>query len=763
MARKRIKGTILAVTALTFGAITLSTVGLTSCQPTVTDNKLDVTEVTIANADALKAAWKAGEADRKIELSFGDATVNVAQAIKDGSIVITSSDATVVTPVGQYLSALKEGTATITVTVHAKSGDLTATVDLTIEKAMVAPEAVEASVSELLAMDFDAWSAQRPQPIYRVTGVAGGWYGKTDSGYGEVSEPSKYGNFYLHDAEDPETTILVYGAGRTSEALKFNGDGTWTQSAQDFVDGDGNTPFVKGDTVTLDVMLAVYNGVIQVKGYIVEVVPGVKIDYESITLETDKTSVKIGEYATLKHVALPENANVGSVTYEITEGEDVVEIVGSKVYGRKAGKATIVAKGGSITSEPVTIEVSSTEITYSTIQSVYSKKKGDEVAVYGKFLGEFKGEKNYGIFIGDGDYALFLFGAEVPEGVKEGDGLKVSGKVDVYNGGFQLAKGADILKDDKTRGVAPRTLDLKTLSGVDGKDTGRRATATGTVEGHKVDSYGTVTFNLVNGDVSIPVEADNRYVPAATLAEFTNIKDGDTLTVFGNITFYVKGASELPTTSEGLKLVNPSIDHSKDPANTIASAYEAGAGAGVRVYGAYLGTFIGDYGFFIGDGETALFVYKGEAPEDVKVGDVLLVEGLTDCYNGGFQVKESTVSYYELEGTPATPVTLDLSTLDGVDGKDAGRVAKVTGTVSGFETDKFGNIDFTVTNSNGDAIAIHNDSRYVAESILTELESIKDGDTVTIEGYVGFYNKEAGTNLPTDATGLQLVNARLVK
>lgn len=563
---RKFRGKLLAVSLLAFGAMTISTVGLTSCQPEEVQpsNVLEgVTGFSITNKDELTAAWRAGDGNRMLSLSFqGNSSVNPTQAINEGSIEISSSDATVATSFGLYIAALKQGSATITVTVHTDSGDLTDSFDLTIDKAFVAPEPTEVTVSELLDIDFDAWSATKPQPIYTVTGVVGDWYGKDGSNYGPVSDPTAYGNFYMSDPETGDE-ILVYGATLSEDALVFNSDGTWLFSnPEDFIADDGSTPVVKGDTVTLTVKLAEYNGTIQLNAVITDIEKGVQIDYESITVKAEDTTLDINDYTYLSEQHAPEDVNVGAVTYEVVEGSDVVELDGNKVIAKKAGTAQIVGKGGSVTSEPVTITVSSNEITYSTISSVYDAASGSKVAFYGKYMGTYAGEQNYGIFVGDGESAVFVYKGTAPEGVEVGDSLKVVGETDIYNGGFQIASGALVMEDTLNRGTTPEVLELTSLTGVDGKDTGREVSLTGTISEFAIDEqYGNVEFNvtIASGD-KVYVKADSRYVPEATLTELSALKDGDTVNLKGNITFYVKGLSDsVPTNAEGLQVVNPSL------------------------------------------------------------------------------------------------------------------------------------------------------------------------------------------------------------
>lgn len=70
--------------------------------------------VTISNKTALQADWFVGDAARKVEISV-EPRANVTQLVSEGKIVITSSDATKVSVVGQMATPVAEGQVTLTV------------------------------------------------------------------------------------------------------------------------------------------------------------------------------------------------------------------------------------------------------------------------------------------------------------------------------------------------------------------------------------------------------------------------------------------------------------------------------------------------------------------------------------------------------------------------------------------------------------------------------------------------------------------------
>lgn len=76
----------------------------------------------------------------------------------------------------------------------------------------------------------------------------------------------------------------------------------------------------------------------------------------TLNLSISPTSIEVNGTATLTPT-MSDGSTCDNVTYEITDGTDVVSISGDTVTGLKAGTATIVAKRGDKTSDSVTITV----------------------------------------------------------------------------------------------------------------------------------------------------------------------------------------------------------------------------------------------------------------------------------------------------------------------------------------------------------------------------------------------------------------------
>ena len=793
MSSKKFRRGLLAVSLLTLTS--LASVGLSSCsneQQQVDDDQTNdqnsnvltgVTGFSISNKESLTASWRAGDGNRMLQFTFeGNSDVNPVQALNDGAIEIVSSDTSIITNSGLYLISHKEGSAGIMVTVHTDKGDLHELITFDILEGFVQPKPTATTVSKLIDMDFDKWSNTKPQPLYEVKGIVTNWYGSTGSGYGIVDNPSSYGNFYIKDPDTGEE-ILVYGASKKADNLKFNSDGTWTFTNKgDFLGDDGKTPAADiGKLVTLNVILAEYNGTIQLNAVITNVENPVINYYESATLTVAKTTLKLGEQTTYTAKGAPDNATDGAVEVVVVPKEEdkgKVELKNGKIFARKEGTVTLVAQAGSeghqVKSEPVTITIEGTEIARTPVKDVYSIGTGKEVYFSAKYIGDYKGDENYGIFVGDGESAIFIYHGEAPSGVKKNDVLDIYGVVGIHNGGFQVTN-ADIQECENVEhaGIAdPVAIDvnaLDNLAGLDGHDTGREISVKGRASDISVDNYGTYTFMVTTDKgIKVKVEADNRYVDWKVLNQLQFLKSGDTIALDGNVTFKESGAKEIPQDSTFMVIGNPQITEGAEIEYTsIAKAYEAEAGDYINFYGKYMGQFKGEqnYGMYVGDGETAILVYKANAPKGVEIGDDILVNGVADVHNGLFQAASGAVVTKGVFGetTAQETVGVDFTTLadlSTINGNDASRAATITGKVSNYDVDNYGTFTFTVTTEKGVAVNVEADNRYIPLAELNKFSFIANEQTVSLTGNISFDDENA-EGVPQDSTGLVLVNPRI--
>jgi hypothetical protein len=232
---------------------------LAGCGPTSTSGNnsgtndsasVDYTAIAITNKDALKAAWKVGEANRKVSFNITPAANDTA-LIASGDLVVTSSDATIVAVTGAYLSPLKAGTVTIT----AKLGNVTDTVSITVLAADndYAAVTLAEGTADGLTNGVHTYISQ-----VKVASFKAG----TDGG--------TYGNFNVTDADGKNNTI-VYGATASLSALTYDATKKiWTFSnPKDFMANEATKAIKVGDMLDLVYIRADYNTTKEICGVII--------------------------------------------------------------------------------------------------------------------------------------------------------------------------------------------------------------------------------------------------------------------------------------------------------------------------------------------------------------------------------------------------------------------------------------------------------------------------------------------------------------
>lgn len=216
------------------------------------------TTVTVANKEALVKEWHALTDNREIKIEVDIATFNITTAIREGVLKIVSSDPSVVSVQGRYLSALKAGTTKITVSV----ADVKDSFDLTILDKVVEKDVI---TGKTVADLFDLPKADKTQ-LYEVEGYISDYdNGKTSFG--------EYGNFMLVDdlAKPTEKPILVYGCTATAKALVFGANGQYSfTNPKDFDKNEKTKSLKLYDKVRLKVYRDEYNGKKELVGLFLE-------------------------------------------------------------------------------------------------------------------------------------------------------------------------------------------------------------------------------------------------------------------------------------------------------------------------------------------------------------------------------------------------------------------------------------------------------------------------------------------------------------
>ena len=82
----------------------------------------------------------------------------------------------------------------------------------------------------------------------------------------------------------------------------------------------------------------------------------VEVPATAVTLTADKEEATVGETVTLTPTVTPVDST-DEVTYEVTSGADLVTLSGNSLVAKAEGTVTVVAKAGTVTSDPVTITI----------------------------------------------------------------------------------------------------------------------------------------------------------------------------------------------------------------------------------------------------------------------------------------------------------------------------------------------------------------------------------------------------------------------
>lgn len=267
------------VTALKAGStsITVKSVdgGFTaSCAVTVVAKTIDVSSVTLSKSELTLTE---GESETIT------ATVKPDDAT-DKTVSWSSSDPAVATVEGGKITAVKEGTATIT----AKAGDKTATCKVTVEKKVIAVESVELDKTEL--------------------------------------ELTEGGSATLVATVKPDNA--------TDKTV------TWTSSDPEVATVDGGVvTAVKEGTATITAKAGDKTAACEVT------VKKNTVAVESVELDKSELELAVGESATLVATVKPDDATDKTVTWSSSDPE-IATVDGGVVTAVKGGTATITASAG---------------------------------------------------------------------------------------------------------------------------------------------------------------------------------------------------------------------------------------------------------------------------------------------------------------------------------------------------------------------------------------------------------------------------------
>lgn len=177
------------------------------------------------------------------------------------------------------------------------------------------------------------------------------------------------GNLYTFEAtyvqgvpELDKAANIEFKIGETSTTLRTDGNSykMYDANIDKLVTDFEALDLTSGDKVTITTALSWYNG--PQFSYFGDgtVITKNEVSATAITISADKKELLVGEETTLNYTLTPSYASA-NVSYEITDGKDVVSLEGNVLTALKAGEAHVVAKTGTLTSEPLLITVTETE------------------------------------------------------------------------------------------------------------------------------------------------------------------------------------------------------------------------------------------------------------------------------------------------------------------------------------------------------------------------------------------------------------------
>lgn len=608
MSKKSKKSIVMLASLLTFGS--LAAASLVSCGDQPTESTVELTSLTIANKDALTAEWRVADSDRQVSITADPATFDISKALDEGTLTITSSNSGVVTVMGRYLHAVAAGEATITV----QCGEVKDTVNITVLPRL---EMTTVTVAEALASEKGDVVAVKGEVVqisssgFFVADTTGIIYvykaldsvyelGDTVNVQGAISEYSHIKQISSTDykIEESSTTVdagLVFTeyTGEQLEKLStadisksFPAKITVTVVADSTNDSYLDEGQVLFSCSGLEDTTIIYSGYLNndhltqigenplgkrftIEGifggysthntytkrlnlYPVTITEEEPIDVQEVQLTADLTTLKIDQKAELSVKILPADA-FGTATIEVKSGSEFVTVEGTTVTGKAAGTAVLVAKVGDVVSADLTITVLDEVYAPDTIANVKSTAKvNDNVYIKARYVSTMKNTNVYGSYFADGKDGLLVYGFD-GSSLNTNDTYLITGKVDIYNGSFQVKEASVVATTEYTVAdpVVTEITDVTTLNGLNGGDTIK---ISGTVaEDITADSYGNAHFDVTINNTTVEVRADSRYEASVYLDALDGVKAGTAVEVVAHVGFY-NSSEDWPNYTQGLQL-----------------------------------------------------------------------------------------------------------------------------------------------------------------------------------------------------------------
>lgn len=302
-----------------------------------------------------------------------------------------------------------------------------------------------------------------------VVGTLNGWKTGAESlpyAFTKLENEDVY--YVLIDAESASTSgeyKMMLGYNETSGLPESSQGLLWTQEAQGYPDdvwgpGSANSTYtVEEGKNTVDL------GTYKWSNHLDEpVIPEVKLQNFNLNLHF-AVSVKenyhvyiMGDFNTwsapLEMTATNDTRT--EYTYKVTEEKAVGNYGFKVVVHPKAttdegfnvwnGGYEVITQNGTLAIDETFIEGSNHDLLeglrmpHNGVEHIYSLEKDASVTVIGKLTKHYTGTSNHDLFIGDRGFSTYIFGASAKavEDLNEGDVIKVTGIVDIFNGLYEV-------------------------------------------------------------------------------------------------------------------------------------------------------------------------------------------------------------------------------------------------------------------------------------------------------------------------------------
>lgn len=236
----------------------------------------------------------------------------------------------------------------------------------------------------------------------------------------------------------------------------------------------------------------------------------------SITCSSALSTIMVGSSTTLSYTLSPKGA-IGDVSYEISEGSDVISLSGNSVTALKTGSAKVIAKCGDLVSDPISITV--VEKTISKISEVSGTSSQFSVNGVVQVI------TTKGLIIADDTCAINIHLYEQPTAYKVGDYINVTGVPATFHNVYQFTKPTITTAS----GDKPNLADAVTLTSTIA-DSFKNDSKTNTVASNKLYTWDT-TVGKSNNYYTLNVTGSSIVIePCYTQLSLT---EGENVTVTG--------------------------------------------------------------------------------------------------------------------------------------------------------------------------------------------------------------------------------------